>query len=285
MKKIFLVLFLALLVLACSEKEHLSEADRARVEELNRMTLDFVMAEEFGTAKRYCFQALQIDAFNLHSREQLAGIYVLQDSLDKALAIWEAMPTKQKKYPIYNHVKASLYDFIGQMENAEENYKLALKKTKRVKVKGEMDLMPLVDYAMLEALSGNKQRAVSRLNEALTLPWLSESNREYLETFRNEFEYYQGNGSIDFSPTQDYYIRTTQADSLSEVLKKNHINNSGSTTRIGDTTEIYFAEKYRAAIEALGFQAYKYEIATLDLDGLIWHGDPDVDPRTLERKE
>ena len=128
-------------------------------------------------------------------------------------------------------------------------------------MKNEKDLMPLVNYAMLETLSGDNDQAVNRLNKTLNLNWLTESNKEYLATFRNEFEYYQGNGSLEFEPQKDILIKTTNPDSLELTLKENHINISGSSSRGGnDTTEIYISEKFRRGVERLKIKTHPNNI-------------------------
>ena len=162
---------------------------------------------------------------------------------------------EQKETENYYQVKGGLFEFNGQKEQAIENYKKALELTDKPKVKDEMDLSPLVNYTMLETLAGKKEQAVSRLNETLDLDWLTESNKEYLETFRNEFEFYQGNGTLEFDPKRDILIKTTNSDSLELVLRENHINISGSSASNGnDTTKIYLSEKYRSGINKLNIK-------------------------------
>ena len=249
MKKITHIILLLFIVSSC--KNSISEADKKRVTELNEKAIEYRMNGDLENAKRNYSKAIEIDQSNTFIRYELIGVYVEQDSLDKAFELLEKIPAEQKETEYYYQVKGGLFEFNGQKEQAIENYKKALELTDKPKVKDEMDLIPLVNYAMLETLAGKKEQAVSRLN------WLTESNKEYLETFRNEFEFYQGNGTLEFDPKRDILIKTTNSDSLQVVLRENHINISGSSSNNGnDTTEIYLSEKYRTGINKLNIKTH-----------------------------
>lgn len=255
MKKITHIILLLFIVSSC--KNSISEADKKRVTELNEKAVEYRMNGDLENAKRIYSKATEIDQSNTFIRYELIGVYVKQDSLDKAFELLGKIPAEQKETEYYYQVKGGLFEFNGQKEQAIENYKKALELTNKPKVKDEMDLIPLVNYAMLETLAGKKEQAVSRLNETLDLDWLTESNKEYLETFRNEFEFYQGNGTLEFDPKRDILIKTTNSDSLQVVLRENHINISGSSSNNGnDTTEIYLSEKYRTGINKLNIKTH-----------------------------
>ncbi|PQJ32049.1 hypothetical protein BST92_08975 [Nonlabens arenilitoris] len=72
---------------------------------------------------------------------------------------------------------------------------------------------------MLETLAGKKEKGVERLNNTLSFSWLTESDKALLENFRNEFEYYQGTGVVEFHATRDFSILTNNPDSLEQVFK------------------------------------------------------------------
>lgn len=255
MKNITYIILLLFIANSC--KNSISEADKKRVTELNKKAVEYRMNGDLENAKRNYSKAIEIDQSNTFIRYELIGVYVEQDSLDKAFELLEKLPTEQKETEYYYQVKGGLFEFNGQKEQAIENYKKALELTDKPKVKDEMDLSPLVNYAMLETLAGKKEQAVSRLNETLDLDWITESNKEYLETFRNEFEFYQGNGTLEFDPKRDILIKTTNSDSLELILRKNHINISGSSSSNGnDTTEIYLSEKYRTGINKLNIKTH-----------------------------
>lgn len=255
MKKVTYIIFLAFIIISCDKS--ISEADKKRVSELNKEAVEYRMNRDLEKAKEYYSEALAIDQSNTFIRYELLGIYTEQDSLDKAFELLEKVPAKQKEAAYYYQVKGGLYEFKRQKKKAIENYKKAFELTDKPKVKNEMDLMPLVNYALLETLAGNKEKAVNRLNEALKLNWLSATNKEYLTTFRNEFEHYQDNGSLEFQPERDILIKTTNSDSLKLILEENHINISGSHSSNGnDTIEIYFSEKYRRGIEKLNIKTH-----------------------------
>lgn len=255
MKKITHIILLLFIVSSC--KNSISEADKKRVTELNEKAVEYRMNGDLENAKRIYSKATEIDQSNTFIRYELIGVYVKQDSLDKAFELLGKIPAEQKETEYYYQVKGGLFEFNGQKEQAIENYKKALELTNKPKVKDEMDLIPLVNYAMLETLAGKKEQAVSRLNETLDSDWLTESNKEYLETFRNEFEFYQGNGTLEFDPKRDILIKTTNSDSLQVVLRENHINISGSSSNNGnDTTEIYLSEKYRTGINKLNIKTH-----------------------------
>jgi tetratricopeptide (TPR) repeat protein len=256
MNKITYITLLVFIAIGC--KNSISETDKKRVTELNKKAVEFRMNGDLENAKRNYSKAIEIDQSNTFIRYELIGVYVEQDSLEKAFELLEKIPTKQKETEYYYQVKGGLFEFNGQKEQAIENYKKALELTDKPKVKDEKDLSSLINYAMLETLAGNKEQAVSRLNKALELEWLTENNKEHISTFRNEFEYYQGNGTLEFDPKNDITLKTVNPDSLKSILKENHINISGSSWKgLGneiDTTEIYISEKYRTGIERLNIK-------------------------------
>ena len=257
MKNITYIILLLFVANGC--KNSISEADEKRVTELNQKTVEYRMNSDLENAKRNFSKAIEIDQSNTFIRYELIGVYVEQDSLNKAFELLEKIPADQKETEYYYQVKGGLFELNGQKEQAVENYKRALELTDKPKVKNEMDLSSLVKYAMLETLAGKKEQAISRLNETLDLDWLTERNKEYLETFRNEFEFYQGNGTLEFDPKRDFLIKTTNSDSLELVLRENHINISGSSSSNGnDTTEIYLSEKYRTGINKLNRKTHPY---------------------------
>lgn len=255
MKNITYIILLLFIANSC--KNSISEADKKRVTELNKKAVEYRMNGDLENAKRNYSKAIEIDQTNAFIQYELIGVYIEQDSLDKAFDLLEKIPNEQKETEYYYQVKGGLFEFNGQKGKAVENYKKALELTDKPNVKNEMDLGPLVNYAMLETLAGQKKKAVNRLNEVLKLNWLTESNKEYIETFRNEFEFYQGNGALEFDPKRDILIKTTNSDSLELVLRENHINISGSSSsNRNDTTEIYLSEKYRNGINKLNIKTH-----------------------------
>lgn len=220
------------------------------------------MNNDLEKAKEHFAQALEIDSTDFSVRYQLIGIYIEQDSLSKAFKILDEIPSEQKNTLNFYQTKGNLYDYSKQKNKAIENYNKALELTELpTKINNELDLNELVNYAMLETLSGKKDQAVNRINKTLKLDWLTENNIEHLETFRNEFEFYQGGGSVEFDSEDRLYIKTTNADSLISVLKKNHINVSGSISVSNsnfknDTTELSVTKKYADAIYKLGIRVY-----------------------------
>ena len=171
--------------------------------------------------------------------------------------VLEKMPNKQKEEVFYFQLKAGLLDYSGQNESARTFYKKALDLIDEPTLNNESDLYKLIDYAMIETLAGQKRTAVDRLNESLKLDWLNDDNKRYIEDFRNEFEFYKGNGSQEFEPKQDYVILTTDPYSLEQLLRNNHINISGSSSgsRV-DTSEIYISAKFKEATEKLKIKTY-----------------------------
>ena len=96
---------------------------------------------------------------------------------------------------------------------------------------------------------------VNRLNNTLSFSWLTESDKALLQNFRNEFEYYQGTGVVEFHATRDFSIHTNNPDSLEQVLKTHHINiKAKSTGQHHDSTEIFFSKKFKSGIEKLGIK-------------------------------
>ncbi len=119
-----------------------------------------------------------------------------------------------------------------------------------------MDLNNLIGYTTIQTLAGQKEKAVNRMNETLNLAWLTKQNVEYLETFRNEFEYYQGGGYREFDFPRDIEICTKNIDSLQRILKKNHINTSGSNSTVGQYGgSVFVAKKFETGLESLRLEA------------------------------
>ena len=257
------ILFLVFMLIGC--KKSISEADKKQVVELNNKAVEYRMNNDLEKAKEHLAKALEIDPTDFSVRHQLIGIYTEQDSLSKAFEILDKIPSEQKNSQNFYQTKANLYDYSKQKNKAIENYKKALELTELPKsLNKELDLNDLLNYAMLETLSGKKEQAVNRLNKALKLDWLTDNNREYLESFRNEFEFYQGGGSAEFDSEDRLYIKTTNADSLISILKKHHINVSGSVSVSGssfknDTTELFVSKKYIEAINKLGIKVFNRE--------------------------
>lgn len=162
MKKITHIILLLFIVSSC--KNSISEADKKRVTELNEKAVEYRMNGDLENAKRNYSKAIEIDQSNTFIRYELIGVYVEQDSLDKAFELLEKIPAEQKETEYYYQVKGGLFEFNGQKEQAIENYKKALELTDKPKVKDEMGLSPLVNYAMLETLAGKKEQAVTGLS-------------------------------------------------------------------------------------------------------------------------
>lgn len=254
------ILLLAFIFFGCEKS--VSDADKNQIIELNNIAVEYRMNNDLEKAKECYAKILEIDPMDFSVRYQLIGIYTQQDSLDNAFGILEKIPSEQKNTGNFYHARGSLYDYNKQNNEAIENYKKALELTKLPQViKNELDLNEVVNYAMLETLSGEKDQAVNRINKVLELDWLTENNIEYLEFFRNEFEFYQGNGTTEFESEEEVYIKTTNTDSLISILKNNHINVSGSTSISGgnfknDTMWVYVSKKYINAINKLGIKTY-----------------------------
>lgn len=255
MNKFTYILLLTFIAVGC--KNSISDADKKRITQLNEKAVEYRMNGDLENAKRNYSQAIEIHQANGFIRYELIKVYVEQDSLEKAFELLEKVPTDLKETEYYYQVKGGLYEQQGEKVKAIENYIKALELADKPDVKDEMDLMSLVNYAMLETITGKKEQAVNRLNKTLAFNWLTESNKKYIETFRNEFEFYQGNGSLEFDPKRDILINTTNSDSLKSILKENHINISGSSSSNGnDTTEIYVSEKYRIGINKLNIKTH-----------------------------
>jgi len=254
------ILFLVFMLLGC--KKSISEADKKQFVELNNKAVEYRMNNDLEKAKEHFAQALEIDPADFSVRYQLIGIYTQQDSLNKAFETLDEIPSEQKNTLNFYQTKGNLYDYSKQKNKALENYNKALELTELpTKINNELDLNELVNYAMLETLSGKKDQAVNRINKTLKLDWLTENNIEHLETFRNEFEFYQGGGTREFTSEDEVYIKTTNADSLISVLKKNHINVSGSISVSNsnfknDTTEVFVSKKYINAVNKLGIKFF-----------------------------
>lgn len=243
-----------LFILASCQNNTVSDLDKKEALELNNQALEFMIRGELDEAEKLYKQAFEIDKTNLNIHYDLLGIYKQRKQADKALEHVNELSKAQKKTVYYYTAKAEIYALDGKMEKSKENYIKAYELSDVIEIKNEYDLNTLVGYAMIETYAGYKEKAVNRINEALKIEWLNEVNKDYLETFRNEFEFYQANGTMEFQSKTEMIICTKNIDSLEQFLKKHHINISGSSTPIGNNKlgEVRVNDKYRNGIEKLG---------------------------------
>jgi hypothetical protein len=175
---------------------------------------------------------------------------------EKSLQLLKKYAERYEDSPIFFQQKASVYQQMGDIKSAKQNIRKAYEVWEPIEINdlnNEVDLMPLTGYAMLEATAGYQQKALQRMNDALKLEWLSESNKKYLHRVRNEIEYYGINSNMIPEYTNDITICTTNIDSLEAVLFKNHINVSGSSSKGKQAGKVYVAERFRRGIEKLNF--------------------------------
>jgi tetratricopeptide (TPR) repeat protein len=256
MKNATLTVLLILIIFSGCKSDLTQESKREKVIELNNQAIEMRMKGELSKSEKLYMQAFQIDSSNLNIHSSLLGIYVQKGEISIAFDLLERLSEKQKKSVYYFQTKGNLLEYDAKIEKAREFYKLALDFSEIGNIENEEDLNQLVNYTMLETFAGNKESAVHRLNEVLKYDWLNKSNKEFLETFRNEFEYYQGNGALSFQNEKIIKICAENIDSLKQILKKNHINISGSSYPIGinNMAEIRVKEKYRSGIDKLGIK-------------------------------
>ncbi|WP_397362261.1 tetratricopeptide repeat protein [Olleya sp. R77988] len=255
MKNITTILIMILAVVSC-QNNSVSDADKKKAIELNDQAVELIMKGEINEAEKLYKQAFEIDKTNLNIHYALLGVYGQKKEIDKAFGLLNQLPEEQKKTAYYFQTKGGIFELDGNMEKAKENYVKAYELSEVGEIRNELDLNTLIGYAMIETFAGHKERAVNRINETLKTEWLTESNKEYLETFRNEFEFYQGNGSMEFENKTEITICTKNIDSLKRILKKHHINTSGSSSPIGKNklAELRVNDKYRSGIEKLGLK-------------------------------
>ena len=238
------------------QNNSISDADKKKAIELTEQASEFILNEEVGEAEKLYEQAHEIDKSNLNIHMTLIGVYGQRKEFDKAFELIEELPEEIKNSAYYYQAKGMVFELDGNMEKAQENFVKAYEVSEIGEIEDEIDLNTLVNYAMLETIAGHQQKAVNRLNEALKIDWLKESWIEHLELFRNECEFYQGNGSMNFGNEKEIKICTKNLDSLEGVLKKHHINISGSSSAHGgnEMGNISVTEKYRSGIEKLGLK-------------------------------
>ncbi|MGH1383640.1 tetratricopeptide repeat protein [Kordia sp.] len=259
MKKITLI-FLILTTIGCKNNT-LSEADKLKVTELNNKAIELRIKGEIDKAEELYIKALEIDNTDLNIHYALVGIYMQKKEIDKAFDLLNNLPEDEKKEPYYYQAKGNVYEFDGDLKKAKENYIKAYELSEVIDVIAEEDLGLLVGYATLETFAGYKEKAVDRMNKALKLDWLTKSNKQFLESFRNEFEFYQGKGAKEFSDKDEMTICSKNIDSLTNILKTYHINVAGSsytseeiagkTKKVG---KIRVHKKFSSGIEKLGIK-------------------------------
>ncbi len=231
----------------------ISEVNKKKATELNNQAVELRMNGELDKAINLYKKAYEIDESNLNVHFSILGIYIQKKEIKKAFDFLDKLSKEQKKTVYYYQTKGNLFEYDGKIDEAKENYKKAYELNEMVEIKNESDLNTLINYTMLETFAGHKEKAVNRINETLKLEWLTEANKDYLETFRNEFEFYQGDGALEFQNEKEFRICTKNIDSLKQILKENHINISGSSSPIGisEFGEIRVNEKFRSKIEKL----------------------------------
>jgi len=221
--------------------------------ELNSEAVQLFMQMDTTKAKELYTQAKNLDPYNWTYRGNLINIYTQEKKFDKAFELIEELSEEQKNSVIYYQVKGNIHDKKGELEKAKSCYMKAFSRQEDIEVKTEMDLNNLIGYTTIQTLAGQKEKAVDRMNKTLNLVWLTEQNIEYLETFRNEYEYYQGGGYIEFNFQRDIEICTKNIDSLQKFLKKNHINTSGSDNTIGQ----FWTEKKKKQNQKIALCAWR----------------------------
>ncbi|WP_430411791.1 tetratricopeptide repeat protein [Kordia sp.] len=260
MKKIIFLLLVLLSILSC-KNDTISKADKEKVTELNNKAVELRFKGELDKAEKLYEEALEIDNTDVNIHYMLVGIYVQKKEFNKAFKLLEKLPKDQKKSLQYYQIKGGIFEFNGDLKSAKENYSKAYELSEVKEVKTESDLNELIEYAGIETLAGYKEKAVDRINEALQLDWLTESNKESLRVFRNEFEFYQGKGVQGFDRENPITLCTTNIDSLKNVLKQHHINVLGSSFAVGENEiegkqagEIRVDEKFQSGIDKLGLE-------------------------------
>ena len=240
---------MVLLLIGCQNE--ISEADKQKATELHNLALDKRITGDLEKAKSYYLQAFELDNSSISTHSQLLSIYIEQDSIEKAFDFLEQVENKQNSI-YYFQTKAGLYQLQNEEEKASKCYKKAFGLFKLPTVEKSEDLFSLVSYATLETLSGNKEKAIERLNNALQIEWLSQSDIEYLTTMRNECEFYSGDLRLFDSKENEIIIKTTNLDSTKAILSEKHINISGTTSSSAhDTVEIRISPKFKGAVEEL----------------------------------
>lgn len=254
MKKNLLLLIILLSTTNC-RTDIASEADRQQAEKLNSEAVQSFMQMDTLKAKELYIQAKNLDPNNWTYRGNLINIYIEEEKFDKAFELVEELSDEQKNSVIYYQVKGNIHDKKGELDEAKTHYMKALSRHDDIEVKTEMDLNNLISYTTIQTLAGQNKKAVDRMNETLNLAWLTVQNIEYLETFRNEFEYYQGSGYKEFDFPRDIEICTKNIDSLIRFLKKNHINTSGSNSTVGQYSgSVFISKKFKTGLENLGIE-------------------------------
>ncbi len=254
MRKIIILFILFISATNCRTNP-VSEADRQKAEKLNSEAVQLFLEMDTLKAKELYTQAKNLDPYNWTYRGNLINMYVEEKKFDKAFELVDELNEEQKNSVIYYQLKGSIHDKKGELDKAKSSYKKALTKYEDIEVETEMDLNNLIGYTTIQTLAGQKEKAVDKVNETLNLAWLTKQNIEYLETFRNEFEYYQGGGYKEFDFTRDIEICTKNIDSLQSFLKKNHINTSGSNWTTGQYSgSIFVAKKFKSGLENLGIE-------------------------------
>lgn len=250
-----LTFFLLILTFANCNQKSVQETERKKAFTLSKKADENLINNDTTKAIKLYQKALKIDNKNLHYIFKLAGIYSVQKNFDKAIELIETIPESEKNTAFYYQFKGNIYDFKGEFGKAKYNYKKAFEKMDLKELKNEYDLNQLVNYTMLETLSGLKESAVERLNQAMNLKWLTDKNIEYLTIFRNEFEFYQEDGISSFNPKKEIKICTDNVEDLKKTLKLNHVNISScnfSEPNLNGT--IFISKKFGKKIEKLNIK-------------------------------
>ncbi|TRO66774.1 tetratricopeptide repeat protein [Christiangramia sabulilitoris] len=240
-----------LIIFSSCDNNSASKEDLQKALELSNTASEFLMNGEISKAEEFYSQASKLDPESIDYKYALIGIFIRREEFDKAHETLESLPKTTKGTPYYFQTKGFILEKEGKLQKAQLNYKQAYKLSDSVEVREEADLMPLVNFSMLETLAGEKDKAVNRINKVLQYNFLTRSNKEYLETFRNEFEYYSGKGNSDFEQKRDLTLCTKNIDSIEKVLKQRHINISGTSQTNEKYDKIYISNKFEKGLKNL----------------------------------
>jgi len=254
MNKFIRLIFLLLIFTSCKDNL-ISDFDIAKAVEFNNQAVEFLMNGEREKAKESYRHAIEMDKNNVNYHYALIGLYNQEKNYKRSFELLDKMPIELRKTAFYFSTKGQVFELQNKIDIAIENYKKAYQLTKEVKLNGEEDVLNLPNFAMLETVSGNKTKALKRMNSAIDLKWISQSTIKKLEIFRNEIEFYQGNGYKDLTDfSKEIKICTNNPDSLIALLTLNHINFSGGRNRTDKANQqvyVTVGEKYRSGIEKL----------------------------------
>lgn len=246
MKKTIYIALISILVVSCSDKE-------VQINNLLNKAVDYSVSMKIDSAE-FCYQtALRIDKNSFPIITNYVSFLINNKEYEKALSTLENLSEKDKTSEIYFSLRGQILEYTGKLDEAKTLYKQQFGQLEYFEPKNSNDLLIYTGYLMLETLAGKSDLALRKCNNLLSQNWISQNDSMILIPFRNEVEYYDGNGFLSFISIDTNEINfCIQKDKIEEIREKFHINFKSIIT-YDEYTKVSVNQKFRKVLEASNY--------------------------------